>query len=336
MKNPFTLSETNYKEQMDTLVIPFLAQHRKEFYVKRKDGKKIYCVRYKAGLPRGIVLISHGFTESADKYREMAYYFVRAGYHTYIPEYCGHGRSYRLTDDLSLVHIDRYERYVKDLLSVAHLAQKEYPGLPLYLFGHSMGGGIAAAAAGFSSRQFQRIVLSSPMIRPATGNVPWRAAQFIAAFFCRIGKSGEYVIGHHPYEPSEYFENSAATSKSRFSYYQEKRQREPLFQMNAASYGWLREAGRLNHFLMNRAWKQIQSPVLLFQAEQDDFVCNNEQGLFVQKLNHTKAPVGKQTIPLARIIPVPGTKHEIFNSDSETVGQYCKIIFNFFADTNGK
>lgn len=332
MKNPFTLSDANYNEQMDTLVIPFLKKRMEEIYAERKPGKKIYCIRYEADLPRGIVVISHGFTESAEKYSEMAYYFVRAGYHTYIPEHCGHGRSYRLTDDPSLVHIDRYERYVKDLLLIARTAQKEYPGFPVYLFGHSMGGGIAAAAAAIAPCQFQRIVLTSPMIRPATGNVPWRAAQLIAAFFCKTGKGSEYVIGQHPYEPMERFEDSAATSEARFSYYQEIRQQEPLFQMNAASYGWLREAGRLNHFLMNRAWKQFQSPVLLFQAERDDFVNSREQELFVQKLNHRKSPVsaGRKTVPFARIIPVPGTKHEIFNSNSGIVEQYCKIIFDFF------
>lgn len=332
MKKLFTLSDTNYREQMDTLVIPFLKQRMKETYIEREPGKKIYCVRYKADFPRGIVLISHGFTESAEKYGEMAYYFLRAGYHTYIPEHCGHGRSCRMTEDLSLVHIDKYERYIKDLLSAARLAQKEHPGLPIYLFGHSMGGGIAAAAAGTAPCQFQRVVLSSPMICPATGDVPWPAAQLIAAFSCRIGKDSEYVIGHHSYEPKERFEDSAATSRARFSYYQEKRQQEPLFQMNAASYGWLREAGRLNHFLMSRAWKQIQSPVLIFQAEQDDFVRNSEQNLFVQKLNHDKGPVsiGGTIVPFARIIPVPGTKHEIFYSNTETVNRYCKKIFDFF------
>ncbi len=332
MRKYFTLSNENYREQMDASVIPFLTERKKEYYIERKPGKKIYCVRYEADAPIGIVLISHGFTESAEKYREMAYYFVRAGYHTYIPEHCGHGRSYRLTEDLSLVHIDRYERYVKDLLWIAHTAQKNHPGLPLYLFGHSMGGGIAAAAAAIAPHQFQRVVLSSPMIRPATGDVPWTTAKFLSGFFCGIGKSADYVIGQHPYEPGESFEASASTSEPRFSCYQEIRQKEPLFQMNAASYGWLREAGRLNHFLMNRAWKQIQSPGLLFQAEQDDFVSNREQELFIKKLNHNRAPVsvGSKAVPFARIIPVPGTKHEIFNADSKIVAKYCEMIFEFF------
>lgn len=59
-----------------------------------------------------------------------------------MPEHCGHGRSYRMcsdTGDLSLVHVD-------DLLFVSRRAA-EFPELPVCLYGHSMGGGIAAAAA---------------------------------------------------------------------------------------------------------------------------------------------------------------------------------------------
>ena len=52
-------------------------------------------------MPKGVVVISHGFTESAVKYDEVAYYFLKEGYHVYIPEHCGHGRSYRLTADPS-------------------------------------------------------------------------------------------------------------------------------------------------------------------------------------------------------------------------------------------
>ncbi len=67
-------------------------------------------------MPKGVVVISRGFTESAVKYDEVAYYFLKEGYHVYIPEHCGHGRSYRLTADPSLVHIDTWRRYIRDFL----------------------------------------------------------------------------------------------------------------------------------------------------------------------------------------------------------------------------
>ena len=60
---------------------------------------KIHVQRYLAEKPKGVIIISHGFTEAAPKYDEMIYYFLKAGYHVYMPEHMGHGQSYRLTAD---------------------------------------------------------------------------------------------------------------------------------------------------------------------------------------------------------------------------------------------
>lgn len=49
-------------------------------------------------------------------------------------------------DDPSLVYVDSYHRYVEDLLFVARKQKAEACGLPLVLYSHSMGGGIAAAS----------------------------------------------------------------------------------------------------------------------------------------------------------------------------------------------
>jgi lysophospholipase len=327
MNEQQVLSEENYQAQMEQKVVPFLKNHKIEEYLEREPGKKIYCVRYQAAKPKGIILISHGFTETAEKYQEMIYYFVQAGYDTCIIEHCGHGRSYRMSQDLSLVNIDHYERYVEDLLFAARHAKKQNPKLPLYLYGHSMGGGIGAAAAAREPEQFQKLILSSPMIRPSTGQVPWYLTRAIADGCCRIGKSSGYVIGQHAYEPGETFETSAATSRCRFAYYQQFREKEPLFQMNGASYAWLREAGKLNHYLRRKAWKQIQAPVLLFQAEQDDFVSNQEQERFVDRLNQ-RAQTKKQE-PAARLVRMPGTKHEIYLSHSDVLTLYLAEIRKF-------
>lgn len=58
---------------------------------KRITGK-IHMLQYLSDIdmPKGVVVISHGFTESAVKYDEVAYYFLKEGYHVYIPEHCGH------------------------------------------------------------------------------------------------------------------------------------------------------------------------------------------------------------------------------------------------------
>ena len=69
----------------------------------------------------------------------------KEGFSVYLPEHCGHGFSYRLTEDESLVHLDSFERYVEDFIFVTKKAKRTIPGgLKIYLYRHSMGGGIAA------------------------------------------------------------------------------------------------------------------------------------------------------------------------------------------------
>lgn len=320
------LPETGYAEMMRTVVEPYLARRETSGYCERETGNRIFYTRYLADEPRGVAVISHGFTETVEKYKENIYYFLKAGYHVYMPEHCGHGRSYRMkgmTEELSLVHIDHYRRYVDDLLFVSRIAAREFLELPVYLYGHSMGGGIAAAAAAQAPDLFRKTVLSSPMIRPLCGSIPWPVASLAVKILCVAGKKDKYVIIHHPYEGKERFEDSSSVSKARFDYYQEKRRREPLFQMCAASYGWFREAVRLNRYLQKKAWKRISCPVLLFQAERETLVSKKEQERFIRKMYRR----GKRDVKLIR---VPGSKHEIFNSGERLLEVYWKKVFNFY------
>lgn len=319
----FAISEAQYTQTMQDTVLPYLEKRETVLWLEREPGHRQYCACYQADLPRGIILISHGFTESAEKYQELIYYFLLENYSVCLPEHCGHGRSYRLTDDPSLIYVDHYERYIEDLLYAAHRMQAEAPGLPLFLFAHSMGGGIGIAAAAQEPSLFSRIILSSPMIRPQTAGVPWRAARLIAGFYCCIGQSRRYVAGQHPYRGEECFETSSSTSRVRFDRYQARKKAEPLFQTSAASYGWLREAARLNSALQHHDWKNLQAPILLFQAETETLVSKKEQHRFLGKLSR------RRKVPVKMIV-VPGSRHEIFNSNDRTLRQFLRKVFAFY------
>ena len=324
----FVIKEAGFVQFMEDTAEPFLVGRRKEFRLPREADKTLYCVCYNADDPRGTVIISHGFTETAEKYLEPIYYFVKQGYNVCQSEHCGHGRSYRLVEDLSLVHVDHYERYVGDLLAVARTVRRTYPQLPLFLFGHSMGGGIAAAALSRQPELFTGAVLSSPMIRPLTGTTPWPVAKLYAKLLCCMGKETQYVPGGHAFDGKECFEDSASTSPERFAYYQEKRKAEPLFQMNAASCRWLNEAARLNRYLMGKGWKRIQTPLLMFQAQNDTYVSAADQDRFVEKMKAVgKAPVRK--------LRIDGTKHEIFSSEDWVLQNYWEEILTFLEKNIG-
>ena len=62
-----------------------------------------------------------------------------------------------------------------------------------------------------------------------------------------------------------------------------KKKQEPLFQMNAASYGWLHAAACLNRDLQRDGVRRIRIPVILFQSEHDHLVSKKEQVRFILK-----------------------------------------------------
>ena len=322
------LRDKHYAEQMETIVEPYLDNLRQEVFLARKDSpeQKLYCAVYSTDTENilGVVVISHGFTENADKYKEVIYYFLKMGYHVYMADHCGHGRSYRLTDDLSLVHVDRYERYIEDLLLVAHEAKAAYPALNLYLYGHSMGGGIAAATVAAEPDLFTKVILTSPMIMPDTHGVPWRIAEFVSTMNCLLGKDNSYFAGSHPYEDNERFEDSASTSRARFDYQQIDRRTNPLFQTTAPSYQWTKNAARLYRFLIKKGWKKYHIPLLIFQSENDGFVSPKAQFDFARKIIHMKkSPTW--------LIKIPGSKHEIFNSTDKVLVKYWIKVFKFLS-----
>ncbi len=350
--------DADFIEYMDRVAVPRMTACCTQENLEREPGHVIYTVFYDAtqmarmiteqeGIEqteepqadavqsgedfrvKGVVVVSHGFTETVEKFYEPIYDFLCAGYHVVALEHCGHGHSYRLVEnDLSLVHVDSYDRYVSDLRFVTQAAAQRWPGLPLILYAHSMGGGVGAALASEDPDLFAKVVLTSPMIKPLTAGIPWSLTRAIDSIACAFGKKTDYVIGHKPFVPgAEKFETSASSSRARFTYYQNKRETNPLYQMNAVSYSWLREAIRLNGYLMKEGIRRITAPLLLMQSEEDSFVSLDEQVRFIRLLQEVRHDTTS-----VRLVQVPGTRHEIYNSREDVQEFYWKEIFGFLED----
>ena len=169
---------------------------------------------------------------------------------------------------------------------------------------------------------FRKVVLSSPMIRPLTGKVPFADAKRIAAFACATERGTQYVVGQKPYQGIESFKQSSSLSRPRFLYYQQKREKEPLYHLNAASYGWLHAAAHLYRDLMRSGWKRIEAPVLLFQAENDHLVSNRAQERMIRKMAERRPG-------MAKMVKVPGAKHELFGTRGRMLQTYWNMVFAF-------
>lgn len=313
------ISEKDYQRRMDEEAVPFL-QKRKYSGTFCRDGE-LYYERYGEQTQR-VVVIAHGFSESAEKYAEMIYYFLQAGYRVYIFDARGHGRSVRAVEDISMVHVEHYEQYLSDLAYFADkIVRAENPKAQMHLYAHSMGGGIGAAFLEQYPEVFSKAVLSSPMIRPCTGGVPFGAARLIAKAQVRAGKGKRYVMGQQGFRADETFEDSAAVSRARYSYYYQKKCRERLFQTSGASYGWLWEAARMSGDVLKKAnCRKIKSEILIFQAGEDSFVDGKSQVKFANQAE------------TARLERVPGSKHEIYMGTDGILLKYVERILEFFGE----
>ena len=71
------IQDQDFKEKMKNLVEPYLAIRKSELWPEREPERKIHCVKYHADNPKAVVMISHGYTETAEKYKEIIYYFLK-------------------------------------------------------------------------------------------------------------------------------------------------------------------------------------------------------------------------------------------------------------------
>lgn len=89
--------------------------------------------------PCGIIQISHGMCEHKERYLDFMQFLCQQGYVCLIHDHRGHGKSIHHSNDLGYFYKDGDQAIVEDVHQLTVWIRRQYPELPLYLFGHSMG-----------------------------------------------------------------------------------------------------------------------------------------------------------------------------------------------------
>lgn len=97
------------------------------------------------GAVKGIVQIAHGMAEHSNRYAHFAMELCSHGYAVYIHDHLGHGSSVASDDELGFFGNNGAESLVEDIKQLTDIAVSEYPNVPVFLFGHSMGSFLARA-----------------------------------------------------------------------------------------------------------------------------------------------------------------------------------------------
>ena len=111
------------------------------FRFKAEDQKEIFVYRFRpeAGeKTKAVVHIAHGMAEHAARYARVAEALVAAGYVVYANDHRGHGKTAG-SGELGWMGDRGFNRAVQDLQQLIVYEKAENPGLPVVLFGHSMG-----------------------------------------------------------------------------------------------------------------------------------------------------------------------------------------------------
>lgn len=282
-----------------------------------KLNDALYWERYVQPGAKGTVVISHGFTEASVKYHEFIWYLLQAGWNCAVLDHRGHGFSARAGKQPDVVHIERFQDYVEDLHAfVQSVVLPKADGGPLCLYGHSMGGCIAARYLETYPGDFERAVLNAPMLGLKTGSMPPWLGEAACRAMILLGKGEERLYFHGDFEPDPVFEDDVAMSRARFDLYQSMRRREKALQTSSASYRWTREAIGAGRRAVREAEK-ILVPVLLFQAENDTLVSGEAQEAFMKRVRK------------GRLVRVAGSKHEIYRSENAVLEGYFQTLLSF-------
>ncbi|MCP4307645.1 MAG: alpha/beta hydrolase [bacterium] len=120
------------------------------------DGLGLLVRHWACAKPQARILIVHGLGEHSGRYEHVGDYFVDEGFEVVAYDQRGHGAS-----GGDRVHLDSFDEYLDDLELVASEVDDD---LPLIIYGHSMGGLVAASYGASTRPQPDLFVMSAPAL----------------------------------------------------------------------------------------------------------------------------------------------------------------------------
>lgn len=129
-----------------------------------------------SGAPKAMILALHGFGDyGLSTFERPAAYWAERGFLTYAYDQRGFGRNASRGDWPGA------DGLIADVSAVAAMLRARHPALPLFLVGHSMGGGAALAAVG-EGLDVDGLVLAAPAVWGGDALAPpYRVAAWVGA-----------------------------------------------------------------------------------------------------------------------------------------------------------
>jgi alpha-beta hydrolase superfamily lysophospholipase len=271
----------------------------KEFFqLSDADNRKLnaYCWMPEND-PLAVVAIIHGLGDHIGRYAYLSEFFNFNGIATIGMDYQGHGKSPGKRG-----HIRSFDVLMSNVEKLLIETRLRNIDIPLFLYGHSLGGNIVANfTLRHQSKEIAGVILSSPFLQLAFNPPKWKIkiAKILGNLFPSVTLSNEIdpmELSHDPFVGKAYMEDPLVHEKVSFK----------LYNIATENGFWaLNNAHLLNY------------PALLIHGDEDRLTSH----LATEKFAGKAGP--KATLKIWK-----GLRHELHNEKSkdEVLNHICKWI----------
>ncbi|MBQ9031630.1 MAG: lysophospholipase [Parasporobacterium sp.] len=143
---------------------------KQDFYYLSADKEtKIHASSWvpSEGQPRAVLQIVHGMVEYIGRYQEFAEYLAARGFYVTGNDHLGHGESVTSDEKHGYFHKTHGNQYViEDIHTLRTRTAEQFPGVPYFMLGHSMGSFLLRQYIGLHGEGLQGVIIMG------TGNQP--------------------------------------------------------------------------------------------------------------------------------------------------------------------
>lgn len=156
------------------------------------DGLQVYSKEWKPeGKPKAVVCLVHGLGEHVGRYEHVGKVLAEAGYALLGADLRGHGKT-----EGQRGHSPSYEVFMQDIDGLLREAAKRYPGVPVFLYGHSLGGILVLNYALRRKPAIQGVISTGAGLRTALEQQKMKV--FLAKVLGSIMPTGSMASGLDP------------------------------------------------------------------------------------------------------------------------------------------
>lgn len=128
---------------------------------KINNESQLFYTLFSPETTKATLLIVHGMQEHSGRYVEIAEYFAAHGIAVLTYDHLGHGKSIQEKKDIGFFQLEKPdERLIADSEMMADHLAKQFPDVPHFILGHSMGSFITRCLLQKASNKFSGAIIT--------------------------------------------------------------------------------------------------------------------------------------------------------------------------------